>query len=63
MTETTFLEQNITAKAFFTLLKKLRWIILQDAAVFIGVHKENILCMIPCQKCFNLRNLNLSLLK
>ena len=36
----TLLEENITAKMFFTLLKNLRWIILQDAAVLIGVHNR-----------------------
>ena len=40
MAETTLLEQNITAKEFFTLLKNLRWIILHDAAVFIGGHNR-----------------------
>ena len=40
MAETTFLEQNITAKELFTLLKNLRWIILQDAAVLIEVHNR-----------------------
>ena len=36
----TLLEENITAKDFFTLLKNLRLIILQDAAVLIGVHNR-----------------------
>ena len=40
MAETTLLEKNITAKEFFTLLKNLRWVILQDAAVLIGVHNR-----------------------
>ena len=41
MAEITLPEINYTAKQFFTLLKKLRWIILQDTAVLIGVHKRN----------------------
>lgn len=40
MAETTLLEQNTTAKEFFNLFKNLRWIILQDAAVLIGVHNR-----------------------
>ena len=39
MAEITLLEINYTAKEFFTLLKNLRWIILQDAVVLIGVRK------------------------
>ena len=40
MIKMTLKEENVTAKEFFTLLKKLRWIILQDATVFIKVHSR-----------------------